>query len=254
MSLAAHLQHFGLSDKEIRVYLAALEIGASPVQVIARKAGVNRATTYVQITSLTGRGLMSSYEKGKKRFFVAESPERLAAIYEDELHHLREKESILKEIMPELKRLRPGDGVPTVRLFEGHEGLETVRQELLRSKNKEFIDLLGLDYYDRSVPKESQTRQFNRVREAGIKGRAIHSTETPALYENSGKPGHLDRRLVVAGKYDVPGELAVFDDKIVMLSYKGDPVAVMIESQELATIVRSLFNLAWEKVKDQKAV
>jgi sugar-specific transcriptional regulator TrmB len=252
--LFSHLQHFGLSDKETKVYVAALELGPSPVQVIARKAGVNRATTYVQIASLNGRGLMSSYDKGKKRYFVAESPERLMAIYEDEMQHLKDKENILKEILPDLKRMRPVDGVPTVRLFEGHDGLETVRQELLKSQEKTFCDFLGVDDYIRSVPSASRLRQVRRVKEAGIKGKAIMAMTEPGELVPADRPTHLDRRVVSSKELDIPGELTVFDNKIVMLSYKGDPVAVLIESKELSTIIRSLFELAWKAVKDNRPV
>ncbi len=253
-TLYAQLMHFGLSDKEAKVYTSALELGPSPVQVISRKAGVNRATTYVQIASLTGRGLMSSYEQGKKRFFVAEAPDRLAALYEDELQHLRDKERILKDILPELKRLRPSEGIPAVRLFEGHEGLETVRQELLQSGVKVFSEFIGQDYYTRAVPEASKRKQFERVKAAGIRGRIIISIKDSASMKRPEGTTHLMRRAVSADVYDAPGEIAVFDNKVVMLSYRGDPVAIQIESPELAKVVLALFNLAWEKVKVDREV
>lgn len=254
MTLYEQLKHFGLSDKEAKVYVAALELGPSPVQAISKKAGVNRATTYVQIATLNGRGLMSSYDKGKKRFFVAESPERLMALYEDEMHRLKEKEEVLKEVLPELKRLRPTEGVPTVRLFEGHDGLEAVRQELLKSESKYFEDIHGLEYYNKSVPVASVRRQFERVRGLGIKGRVILSTEDPGKFVPADRPQNLDRRAVQADKYDFPGEIAVFDDKVVMLAYRGDPVAVMIESKEIAQMMRSFYQLAWDKVRENRAI
>ncbi|OHE33815.1 MAG: hypothetical protein A3J94_16070 [Syntrophus sp. RIFOXYC2_FULL_54_9] len=62
--LKKQLEHLGLSDKESKVYLAALELGPTPVQDISHKAHVNRATTYVMIESLSARGLMSTFQKG----------------------------------------------------------------------------------------------------------------------------------------------------------------------------------------------
>ena len=80
--LKKELEHLGLSEKESRVYLAALELGPSPVQDISHKAHVNRATTYVMIEALSARGLLSTFQKGKKRFYAAESPDRLLTIVE----------------------------------------------------------------------------------------------------------------------------------------------------------------------------
>jgi len=75
--LEKDLQQIGLSEKEAKVYLASLELGPSTAQTIAAKATVNRPTTYVMIESLIKRGLMSSFQKGKKRFFVAGKPTQL---------------------------------------------------------------------------------------------------------------------------------------------------------------------------------
>lgn len=235
------------------MYAAALELGPSPVQVISKKAGVNRATTYVQIASLSARGLMTTYEQGKKRFFVAESPERLSALYEEELHILRDKEKALQELMPELKRLRPNTGMPTVRLFEGQDGLEMARQELMHAKNKDIVDFLGQDHYRQAVPEASRVQQYLRVKKAGFRGKVILSTKDFAQYERD-ETTTFDRRVISGEQYKIPGELAVFDDKIVMLSYKGEPVAVMIENKEMAEMLSSLFNLAWEKVKGDRRV
>ena len=74
--LIAELTHLGLGEKEALVYLAALELGPAPVQDISHKAKVNRATTYVMIESLSTRGLISTFVKGKKRYYSAESPDR----------------------------------------------------------------------------------------------------------------------------------------------------------------------------------
>lgn len=253
MSLFVQLQHFGLSDKEARVYAAALELGPSPVQAISKKAEVNRATTYVQIATLSNRGLMTTYEQGKKTFFVAESPERLSALYEEELHMLRDKERALQELLPELKRLRPNDGMPTVRLFEGQDGLEMARQELMHATKKEMIGILGEDYYATAVPIASRIQQYNRVKKAGFHGKVILVSKDFAEYPRD-ETAVSDRRVVSSAQYNFPGELAIFDDKVVILSYKGEPTAVMIENKEMAEMMRSIFNLAWEKVKNDKKV
>ena len=71
------LNYLGLNEKEAKVYLAALELGKSSVQNIAKKADVNRATTYVVIEALIKRGLMSSANENKKQYFIAEAPEKL---------------------------------------------------------------------------------------------------------------------------------------------------------------------------------
>lgn len=64
----------GLSEKEAKVYLAALELAQDSAQNIAKKAGVNRPTTYVILEKLMKLGLANTLEENKKTLFVAESP------------------------------------------------------------------------------------------------------------------------------------------------------------------------------------
>src|SRR3989338_8570172 len=114
MSLDKNLISLGLSQKEASVYIASLELGPATAQNIAKKAAVNRPTTYVMIESLTKRGLMSSFEKGKKRFFSAESPERLQNIFHVQRREIEEREHELHSILPELRALSSGAEKPRV--------------------------------------------------------------------------------------------------------------------------------------------
>ncbi|MBI4087815.1 TrmB family transcriptional regulator, partial [Candidatus Kaiserbacteria bacterium] len=66
------LEDLGLSEKEARVYLAALELGQNTAERIAKQASVNRSTTYVQLDSLMKMGLISTHEEDKKTLFAPE--------------------------------------------------------------------------------------------------------------------------------------------------------------------------------------
>ena len=66
MEYIQELTSLGLKDKAAAVYLASLEIGPSPVQPIAKKAKVVRATTYVVLEELMQMGLVTKYKEGKK--------------------------------------------------------------------------------------------------------------------------------------------------------------------------------------------
>ena len=99
------LRHLGLSENEAKVYMAMLELGPSVVVEIARKAGTNRPTTYVQIESLKEKGLVSTQIKGKKQYFIAESPEKLELLIDNELKTVENKKGELKTFLPELLNL-----------------------------------------------------------------------------------------------------------------------------------------------------
>src|SRR4051812_35603168 len=104
------LQDLGLSEKEARVYLAALEIGQATADQLAKQANIKRPTTYVQLESLMKMGLMSTYEEGKKTYFTPESPDTLKKIFESKKREFEAREQDLTAILPELVRKFEGAG------------------------------------------------------------------------------------------------------------------------------------------------
>jgi len=108
MEIRAYLKDFGLSSKEIEVYLALLNGGAQPVRKIAADTGVNRGTTYDILKSLIAQGLVSYYHKKTHQYFIAEDPEKLTdAITQKErqLTALRGKlESFIEITFPKNRR------------------------------------------------------------------------------------------------------------------------------------------------------
>lgn len=117
------LKNIGLSDNEAKVYLVMLELGPSPVVEIARKAEINRPTAYVQIEALKKKGLVSTQMKGKKNLFIAESPEQIEFVIEQEKGEIERKSEDFKKLLPELMSVfNLFDQKPQIRFFEGREG------------------------------------------------------------------------------------------------------------------------------------
>src|SRR3989339_1200537 len=142
--VSRELLRIGLSLKEARVYIAALECGSAPVQDIAKRAGVNRPTSYVIISSLIEKGLMSSVERDGRKFFVAESPDRLRQLVRREEARIDEMREALGKIMPELGVLvMHAPERPRVRFYEGFEGLEAMRGEFFKDRQDEELCLIS---------------------------------------------------------------------------------------------------------------
>src|SRR5580692_1306205 len=104
------LQDVGLAEKEARVYMAALEIGRATADQLAKQSKIVRSTTYVQIESLMKKGLMSTYEEGKKTYFAPESPEYLKRLLLKQKDDLSLKERDLTSLLPDLLRQFEGAG------------------------------------------------------------------------------------------------------------------------------------------------
>ena len=127
------LKEIGLTNTEIEVYLSLLEIGQSLASKISQKAKVERAVTYHTLENLIRKGIVSYVIKENRKYFSAAEPEKL--------HNLiKEKEDLLDEIMPELKKLKSSaEQELGIEVFRGKDGFKTVMEDLIREKEPYYI-------------------------------------------------------------------------------------------------------------------
>ena len=245
--LLTELKHLGLSEKEAQVYLAALELGPAPVQDISHKAKVNRATTYVMIETLSTRGLMSTFVKGKKRYYVPESPDRLLSILRIQQKELEEKEKGFEKSLPMFMALFNVEGAkPQIRYLEGPEGIKTVR-ELFESMEGEWLEILPLD--DIHQTKELMTPERNAHLKSLREKRTPHKVlVTMAEYDESKivDAGVGEWRFLPAKEFPIHGSIVIRNNHVFLFSYRSALLSVVIVSQEIADAVRALFHLAWK--------
>lgn len=127
-TMEKELEEYGLSQKEIKVYLACLKLGTSTANRISVSTDLRRSTTYDILESLKVKGLIASFIRDKKHYFQAAEPTDL-------LELLHQKEVSLKKIMPELEQLKAMTvEKPKVRLFEGTRGVTAMLEELYQEK------------------------------------------------------------------------------------------------------------------------
>lgn len=243
----------GLSEKEAKVYLASLELGPSPVQAIAQKSQVNRATTYVVIDGLMGMGLMSTYNEGKKTFFTAESPERLLEFLKNQEHKIQGRINILEETMPELKFLHNTKDNPKVRFYEGIEGLRTVQMEFVNTlKYGDVIyTFLPLDDFLKSNLQERKPDITKKRFEKGIRMKIIYTSNggRNEEYEKQESKKSKEYLYIDHAKYPFNGGMNIYGNRILMIDYKGKMGGLVIENKTFADTFRSLFNALWDGQK-----
>ena len=133
--LAKTLGQFGLSDKEAAVYLSLLELGPSVVSAVAKHSRINRSTVYVVLGFLTKRGFVSTSDVKNVRLYIAAAPERLVKIAQESADRYKELAATTKSLLPKLRAMQNGTKQkPRVQFFDGDEGIETVRQEMVGAK------------------------------------------------------------------------------------------------------------------------
>ena len=137
IALIRHLTEFGLSDKEARVYLALLQLEVATVTQIAKQADINRSSSYVVLSSLKKKGLVSAFEDTNVQQYAAISPEMLLVEANQTAKRAEHIKNNIDFIVPELKALhKDTKEKPKVRMFEGRQGLVNALEDTLTCKEK----------------------------------------------------------------------------------------------------------------------
>ena len=127
------LKILNLSDNEIQVYIALLELGSSKVDGLTKRVALPRTTIYGLLKSLLEKGMVSYVIKGSIKYFIAVEPKHLISMQ-------KEKVETLRKIVPELEKIKGTIGdKPSIEMFEGPKGIKSMYDEIIR----EGKDILG---------------------------------------------------------------------------------------------------------------
>lgn len=251
MLFIQQLKHLGLKDKEAAVYIAALQLGPSPVQNIARKANVVRATTYVILEDLQKKGLVTHYKEGKKTLFSAEPPAQLVRLIEVEEEALTKKKHELEEFLPEFQVLmKASGGRPSVRYFEGKEGLRAIRQEIIMyaGTGDTILNFTPMDHLRAVFPQEEDNFYTQRVAKK-ISAKTLFTARSKKMREvilSRSKPGASEYRFVPASVFPSTSGMTIFKDRFAISTFVGNQMGVIVESEPMTEMMRRLFALAWQ--------
>lgn len=245
--LEQELIAIGLNEKEAKIYLSMLELGQSVVQQVAQKAGVNRATAYFIIDVLMQRGLVSSFHKGKKQFFMASDPERLVELLEQEKENIEKKKENLKKLLPQLQSLNNKQGnKPLVRYYEGKEGIVSMVDEIMKVAEGEVYTAYSVDSLNNVFDEKDVLRWRKKRLERGVEMNVIYTWKNGEL----GNIPKSNNTKVPFDKFPITCDIAVYGNKLRIASFENRMVGVVIEDAEVARSMRAVLQLALEAAKN----
>jgi HTH-type transcriptional regulator, sugar sensing transcriptional regulator len=238
------LQDLGLSEKEARVYLAALEIGRATADQLAKHSKIVRPTTYVQLESLMKKGLMSTYEEGKKTYFAPESPELLRRLLIKQKEELNTKEGELSSILPALLQQFESAGErPVVRFFPGKEGVAAAREEVFSTRNKKIYIIFSPEKLSHVFSQQYLDEYSDKRRALGIHSRGIFTYKE--YFAQAGDDGLTERRFLPPSELPLTVDIFIFDDKVAVHSLEGAMFGLVIQSAQIAKSTKFIFDFLW---------
>ncbi|MFH1456634.1 MAG: helix-turn-helix domain-containing protein [Patescibacteria group bacterium] len=241
----------GFNIKEAKVYIACIELGPSFVTDIASRSAINRTTTYHILEQLCIYGLISKTSgHASKKKYSPEHPINLLYFFENKQKTASKNTEKVKLLLPFLSDIYKSKNKPIMKFYEGTDGIKKIYSETLKSKT-EILAIGDIDEWEDKnlknwVKQYAKKRTSNKIYERGL----ITSTEKGinwvTKYPATTKYNNF--RYLPKEKFPYLGsEVDIFEDKVVIvLLKKPNRLGVLIQSKELSTVMKTLFELAWE--------
>lgn len=254
MDIQKVLQEIGLSEKEVAIYIALLQIGEGSILDIAKNCSLKRPTIYSGVESLAAKGLIFQTLQGKRKHYKAESPEKLHDFLQQ-----KNKELILA--LPQLKAITnvPRGTKPTIRYYEGEKSVISLYKSVMaRIAEKQVVygftsvrDLLPrfpelVSTFDQ-LALDWKWKVFELTPKTKSAADYISDSSKPVQRNKDHKYRYLPDGLDI---FDT--DFVIVDDQVILLSWSVEVFAVAIESRAFAQSFTSLFLAAWQSSTDAK--
>jgi HTH-type transcriptional regulator, sugar sensing transcriptional regulator len=142
------LKEIGLTDSEIKVYLALLQLGSSSIGRIVKKSGVASSKIYGLLDKLIIKGLASSVVKSGVKYFESAPPNRITDYMREKEKKFKRQLIKIEELVPELEHLRKAAGIGSeTQVFKGINGAATSFDDIIQQLKR------GDEYYVLGISK-----------------------------------------------------------------------------------------------------
>ncbi|MBS3086488.1 hypothetical protein J4422_02195 [Candidatus Pacearchaeota archaeon] len=237
------LRKIGLSEGEIKVYMALLNLGASPVNRIHEKTGIERRNIYDILNKLVERGLVSYITENKRKSYGISHPNKIVGYIEEKKHDLeKSKQEVSKDIPYLIEKFNSKKVEINAEVYRGDEGIKAVWEDMLNYKE---IHWIGSGRY---VPKRFPYffDNWNRRR---IKKKIRFINLIRYELKKEVKPLALEKLKFLPKEFSGnPTVICTYGNKVVNFLYGENLFAFLIESKELADNYRKYHKYLWNKI------
>lgn len=237
------LEKMGLSEKESRVYISGLEMGKFSVLALSERTGIKRPTCYLILDELIKKGLISTFPKAKKVLYVAEHPNAL-------LKNTADAYAMAKNLMPELQALMDTQSEkPSLKVYTGEKGIQGIYEDVLET-GETFRYIASVKDLTNAVGKEFLDEWIKRRIAKKMSSISIRVEESELDYPLYGAQyGNLrDIRYAPKG-FKMPYSIFIYGKKVAFMATK-EPFGFIVESADLSTSMRALFEVVWNTSKE----
>jgi len=239
------LQKIGLTEGEIQVYNALLELGLTSTGAITKKANIASSKVYEVLQRLQNKGLTSYIIKNGTRYYDATPAERLIDFLQEKKDSLTESQQEIKNIIPqlELTRKKAKENNQTI-IYTGIQGPKIVLNEILEAGKK------GINNCGFGTDDDPYAKFMPSVLDKFIKNSKKLKFKSRLIFAKGFKSKNTNAKIKYLPKeYLMPVRIMIYDNKVAIVDFTKPVTTIIIEKKEIATAYKSHFELLWKIAK-----
>ena len=244
-----NLKELGLSQGEIKVYSAILDLGISNLNKIQEKTGIERRNIYDILNKLIKKGLVSyTTEKGKKTYQCTH-PNKI-------LEEIKKKENSLTKLKKKIPQIKDLYNIsrPDIKaeIYRGNEAIKSLLDEILEYKESFWMG--GNSFENYKNVSENLIIWFNHWMKRRIKEEhMMYDLVSYGTWLKGLEPHKKEIHKKSYYKYNqlpedmyIPMVIILFGNKVVQILWDKQPFAFVLDSRKIKESYKKYFNYFWK--------
>ena len=235
------LEDIGLTNAEIKVYLALLELGTATAGPILEKSHLQNSVVHMTLNKLIEKGFVTFIKEGKRNQYQATNPNNIT-------NYINEKRERFEELLPELLlKQRIAKQKPEIITFRGIKGIKELLVELLEAGGKEH-HTFGSTVKSLMLGDAWWVHYHKKRAAKGIQARLLFN-KSLASWKAEKKYPKSEVRYTKAG-FEPLTETIIRNDKIGIIIWTEKPLGTLIHQKEAAQSYDKFFEIMWNAGKE----
>ena len=240
------LKEIGLTDGEIRVYKALINLGKASSGPIMKKSGISSSKIYLILEKLINKGIVSFVIENNVKKFQVTNPKNLVEYVNKKQKELEKVRGQTENFALQLTKTLGNYEEESAQIYKGFAGLRVAFQNIIDELEK------GDDYLAFSFSKEEYSKKvmifFDNLHpqriEKGINTKIIVDTKIKNTFlKYFKKKKNFDFKFI---ELALPSALTIGKNRIILTLWGENPMAFEIISKRMAEKYKEFFYEMWK--------
>jgi sugar-specific transcriptional regulator TrmB len=232
------LKTIGLTNGEIDVYLALIDLGQSTTGKITKMANISGSKVYEVLQRLNHKGLVSYVIERGTKHYCATPVERLIDFLTEKQQEIENGKSKIKELIPLLKTKRLEHEYPEATIYRGKKGA-LVALNMAIEIGLTGAEMVGFGSEDYPSFFPAQMNEYVKIAKK-------HKFKTKLLFKKGYKSPNTNAQIrYLPDNIKLPVRTMIFGDIVAIVDFDKPMTTIVIEKKAVADTYRTIFNTLW---------